>query len=72
MNLMNLITVSEYIQTRGRVFPSEASFAWFCRCNKEKLSHMGALARPTRRTLVNAIAMDQAVLLIGEEACKRK
>lgn len=72
MNLMNLVTVSEYIQTRSRIFPSVHSFAWFVRCNKEQLSQMGALARPTRRTLVNASAMDHAVLVIGEEACKRK
>ena len=45
MNLMNLVTVSEYIQTRGRIFPSEASFAWFVRCNKEQLSQMGALGK---------------------------
>jgi hypothetical protein len=63
--LGELMPPREYIRIRQHVFPSEGSFDWFCRRNKDLVLRNGALAMPLGVKLVNAERMDATVREVG-------
>jgi hypothetical protein len=61
---------AEYIAQRQHLFPSQPSFDWFVRRNRDALVQAGAMLRPTGRWLVQPDSFDQAVLAIGTQRAK--
>lgn len=68
MALNNLLSMEDYQKSRSHIFPSRASLDWFIRQNREVLMELGALSWPTRRLMIQELAFDNAVLIIGQRA----
>jgi hypothetical protein len=64
-SLVHLELPAQYVARRAHLFPSQSSFDWFVRRNRDDLVKSGALLRPTGRWLVSPAAFDEAVLAIG-------
>lgn len=68
MALNNLLSMEDYQKSRSHIFPSKASLEWFVRTQRETLMELNALSWPTRRLMVNELAFDNAVVIIGQRA----
>lgn len=68
MALNNLLSMEDYQKSRSHIFPSKSSLEWFLRVNREVLMELNALSWPTRRLMVNELAFDNAVLIVGQRA----
>lgn len=68
MALNNLLAMEDYQKSRSHIFPSRASLDWFIRQNREALMELHALSWPTRRLMIQELAFDNAVLIIGQRA----
>lgn len=65
LNLQDLKPPREYLQGREHIFPSVESLRWFTRQHRAELIERQALVMPSGRKLVNAPAMDRAIIDIG-------
>ena len=68
MALNNLLSLEDYQKSRSHIFPSKSSLDWFIRQRRETLMELNALSWPTRRLMVNELAFDNAVIIIGQKA----
>lgn len=68
MALNNLLSMDDYQKSRNHIFPSRGSLDWFIRIHREALMELNALSWPTRRLMVNELAFDNAILIIGQKA----
>ena len=68
MALNNLLAIEDYQKSRSHIFPSYGSISWFIRQNREALMELNALSWPTRKLLINELAFDNAVVIIGQRA----
>jgi hypothetical protein len=59
---------SRYQEERIEIFPSIASWQWFCRRHRAALLQAHAISKPTGRLMVNPEAFDQVVTEVGYAA----
>jgi hypothetical protein len=65
--LQRLVSPTDYVSSRGNVFPSLEAFLWWRRQHRKQLLAAGAEITINRRTLLDPDRCDSVVLAVGRD-----